>query len=118
MNTGQPDQQKSLMQKLKENAEYQQQQQNRAASASSSGSDSSQSKQEERAKYIETHSCMTTDGADKANALADDCNKVTSGSHSGCNIQENTCDEIRKTTQKGCWGLAASAPDFCLTKYH
>ena len=60
---------------------------------------------------------MTTDGADKANELADDCNKVTSAPHSGCNIQENTCDEIRKATQKGCWGLGASAPDFCLTKY-
>jgi len=38
---------------------------------------------------------MTTDGADKANELADDCNKVTSAPHSGCNIQENTSDTER-----------------------
>src|SRR5664279_160090 len=88
VNTGQPDEKRSLMQKLKENAEYQQQQQNRASNANSANqsSDSSQSKQEERAKYIETHSCMTTDGADEANQLADDCNKVTSVSHAACNI--------------------------------
>lgn len=118
-NPGQADEKKSLMQKLKENAEYQQQKQNQAASGNSDSqnSNSTESKQAERAKYIETHACMTTDGADKANQLADDCNKVTTGSHDGCNIQENTCDEIRKTTQKGCWGMAASAPDFCFTKY-
>ena len=114
--SGQSDQKqkKSLMQKLKENAEYQQQQQDKAAGADSS---SSQPAQEARARNIESNSCMTTMGADKANELADDCKQVTTGSHKGCNIQENTCDEIRSTTQKGCWGLAASAPDFCLTKY-
>jgi len=79
-------------------------------------SDKSQSAQEKRAEFIEKNACMTTDGADKANQLAENCNKVTSGSHTGCNIQENTCDEIRKATQKGCWGLPAEAPDFC-TKY-
>ena len=46
---------------------------------------------------------MTTDGADKANEFADDCNKVTSAPHAACNIQQNTCDEIRNATQKGCW---------------
>lgn len=114
---GSPQQKQSLMQKLAANARYQQEQQNKAADANSANSSGSQSSQEDRAKYIESHSCMTTMGADKANELAEDCNKVTSGSHKGCNIQENTCDEIRSTTQKGCWGLAASAPDFCLSKY-
>jgi hypothetical protein len=57
---------------------------------------------------------MTTDGADKANELAEQCNKVTTGDHKGCSIQEYTCDEIRKTIQKGCWGLAAEGPDFCV----
>jgi len=113
---------KSLFQKLAENAQYQQQKQNETAAGSSGSpppaSDQSQSKQEQRAAFLETHACMTTDGADKANAFADDCNKVTSAPHSGCNIQQNSCDEIRKATQKGCWGMAASAPDFCLTKYH
>ena len=49
---GQPEQKKSVFQKLKENAEYQQQQQNRAAGTSSAGqsTDSSQAKQEDRAK--------------------------------------------------------------------
>jgi len=73
--------------------------------------------QERRAGYIESHSCMTTDGADKANELAADCEKVTSGSHKGCNIQENTCDEIRSATRKGCNGLGAEGPDWCLTRY-
>jgi spore coat protein U-like protein len=115
----QPQQRRSTFQKLMDNAKYQQEQQNKAASASagSSSSDSSQNKAEDRAKYLETHSCMTTMGADKANELADDCVKVTSAPHSSCSIQENTCEEIQKATQKGCWGLAASAPDFCLTKY-
>ena len=115
--TGDANQQvkKGLLQKLKENAEYQQQQQNNAAASGSSNT--AASSQEDRAKYIESHSCMTTAGADSANALADDCNKVTSSPHKGCGIQENTCDEIRSTTQNGCWGLAASAPDFCFTKY-
>ena len=108
---------RNLMQKLADNARYQEQQRANANSTNSD-SDTSQSKQEDRAKYLETHACMTTDGADKANELADDCNKVTSSPHKGCNIQQNTCDEIRKNTQKGCWGLAASAPDFCFTKYH
>lgn len=76
-----------------------------------------QNDQEKRAEFIESHSCMTTDGADKANVLAGDCEKVTSAPHKDCNIQEHTCDEIRKTTQKGCWGMAAGAPDFCLTQY-
>jgi len=115
---GQPDERKSVFQKLTENAQYQQQQRQKSAVASSdSDNQSSPSKQEDRAKYLETHACMTTDGADKANELADDCNKVTSSPHKGCNIQQNTCEEIRKNTQKGCWGLGASAPDFCLTKY-
>lgn len=35
---------------------------------------------------------MTTDDADEANQLADDCNQ-------------------------GGWGMAASAPDFCFTRY-
>jgi len=65
-----------------------------------------------RRTYLESHSCMTTDGADKANALTDDCNQVTSAPHSGCNIQENTCDEIRKATQKGCWGLGGGRSGF------
>jgi len=119
---GQPEQKKGLFQKLKDNAEYQQQQQQNQAAASSATAagkpdNSDQSKQAERAKYLETHACLTTDGPDKANELAADCNKVTDAPHKGCNIQENTCDEIRKATQKGCWGLGASAPDFCLTKY-
>ena len=81
-------------------------------------SDAAQSDTEKRASYIESHSCMTTDGADKANELAADCEKVTSGSHKGCNIQQNTCDEIRDATRKGCNGLAAEGPDWCLTKYN
>lgn len=118
VNSGQPEQKKSVLQKLQENAEYQQQKQNPAAASSDNqASDSSQTQAEQRARYIETHSCMTTQGADKANELADECNKVTSAPHSDCNIQEHTCDEIQKATQKGCWGMAASAPDFCLTKY-
>jgi spore coat protein U-like protein len=68
------------------------------------------------AEYIESHSCMTTMGADKANQLADQCAKATTGSHPGCNIQQNTCDEIRDATRHGCDRLGASAPDFCLTK--
>jgi hypothetical protein len=116
--TGEAEGKKSVFRKLMDNAQYQQDQQNRASSTSSNqSSDTSQSKQKDRAKYLETHACMTTDGPDKANQWADDCNKVTNSPHKGCNIQENTCDEIRKATQKGCWGLGASAPDFCLTKY-
>jgi spore coat protein U-like protein len=113
---GQSQEHRSMMQKLADNAKYQEQQRANGSSTNSSNN-TSQSKQEDRAKYLETHACMTTDGADKANELADDCNKVTSSPHKGCNIQQNTCDEIRKNTQKGCWGLAASAPDFCFTKY-
>ena len=78
----------------------------------------SDSDQEKRASDIESHSCMTTDGADKANALAGDCEKVTSAPHKDCNIQQNSCDEIRKATQKGCWGKGAEGPDWCLTKYN
>ena len=78
----------------------------------------SQSDQEKRAEDIESHSCMTSDGADKANTLAADCEKVTSAPHKGCNIQENTCDEIRSATRKGCNGLGAEGPDWCLTKYN
>ena len=78
----------------------------------------SQRDQERRAEFIESHSCMTTDGADKANGLAADCEKVTDAPHKGCNIQENTCDEIRKATQKGCWGKGAEGPDWCLTRYN
>ena len=103
-------------QKMQENAAYQKQQQEGGAAAPTSSAKTS-NKQEERAKYLETHACLTTDGADKANELAGDCKKVTSESNKACNIQENTCDEIHGATQKGCWGLAASAPDFCLTKY-
>ncbi|MBV9034581.1 MAG: spore coat protein U domain-containing protein [Acidobacteriaceae bacterium] len=73
--------------------------------------------QSNRAAYLESHSCMTTMGADKANELADDCKRVTSSPHSACNIQQNTCDEMRDATRRGCEGLAASAPDFCFTKY-
>lgn len=119
----QPPAKTSLFQKLAQNAQYQQQKQNEAAASSagnsggSSPAGSGQSAQQERAAFLETHACMTTDGADKANELADDCSKVTSGTHSACNIQQNSCDEIRKAIQKGCWGLAASAPDFCFIKY-
>jgi hypothetical protein len=77
-----------------------------------------QDDQERHASYVESHSCMTTDGADKANELTADCEKVTSGSHKDCNIQENTCDEIRNATPKGCNDLAAEGPDWCLTKYN
>lgn len=115
--SGEAESKKSVLQKLMENAQYQQEQQRKQTASSDAESNSSQAAQQDRAKYIETHACMTTDGADKANELADECNKVTSGPHKGCNIQENTCEEIRKTTQKGCWGLGASAPDFCFTKY-
>lgn len=77
-----------------------------------------QGDQKKRASDIESHSCMTTEGADKANSLAADCEKVTSGSNKGCNIQQNTCDEIREATRKGCNGLAAEGPDWCLTRYN
>jgi len=106
-----PQEKKGIWQKLAGNAQYQPAKQKRAVMRTIRVPDSSQAKQEDRARDIESHSCMTTDGADKANQLADDCNKVTNGPHPGCNIQENTCEEIRKTTQQGCWGLAASAPD-------
>ena len=56
---------------------------------------------------------MTTAGADKAEELAEECNKVTSAPHSACKIQEKACDEIKAAIKKGCDGLAASAPDFC-----
>ncbi len=75
------------------------------------------SEQEKRARYLETHSCLTTDGAEKANQLAEKCNKVTNAPHASCNVQENSCDEIRNATKHGCWGLAASAPDFCFAEY-
>ena len=108
----------SFMEKMQENAAYQQQQQAAGGSTPAAApAKSNSNSQEDRAKYIEAHACLTTDGADKANELANDCKKVTSASNKACNIQENTCDEIRSTTQKGCWGLAASAPDFCMTKY-
>lgn len=61
---------------------------------------------------------MTTDGADKANALDVDCEKVTGGSHKGCSIQENTCEEIRDATRKSCNALAAEGADWCLTRYN
>jgi spore coat protein U-like protein len=70
-----------------------------------------------RAEYIESHSCMTTLGADKANQLADDCTRATRSPHTGCNIQQNTCDEIKDATKHGCDGQGASAPDFCFTRY-
>jgi hypothetical protein len=79
---------------------------------------SSDADDEKHAAEIESHSCMTTDGADKANALAADCEKVTSAPHKDCNIQQNTCDQIRKATQKGCWGKGAEGPDWCLTRYN
>ena len=69
-----------------------------------------------RAEYIESHSCMTTMGADKANELSEQCTRATTGSHTGCNIQQNTCDEIRDATKHGCDRLGASAPDFCFTR--
>jgi spore coat protein U-like protein len=75
--------------------------------------DSQQTQQ--RAEYIESHSCMTTMGADKANDLAQKCSRATTGSHAGCSAQQNTCDEIRDATQHGCDRLGASAPDFCFT---
>jgi hypothetical protein len=71
-----------------------------------------------RAAYIESHSCMTTAGAEKANALVEDCTHVTSGAHSVCNAQQHTCDEIHDATKRGCDGLGASAPDFCMTRYN
>ncbi len=108
---GQSQEHRSMMQKLADNAKYQEQQRANGSSANSS-SDTSQSKQEDRAKYLETHACMTTDGADKANELADDCNKVTSSPHKGCNIQQNTCDEIRKNTQKRLLGPGCPRPRF------
>jgi hypothetical protein len=159
VNTAPAQEHKSVMQKLLDNAQYQQQknQQGGAPSNKSSGpkplckmSDSDvhlvdgnwagpncitvnadgkpvhpedvqqsndQADQQRRAEYIESHSCMTTDGADKANQLADDCKKVTSAPRSGCNIQQNTCDEIRDATKHACDGLAASAPDFCMLRY-
>jgi len=73
---------------------------------------------ERRGEYIESHSCMTTMGADKANSLADDCNKATRSPHTGCNVQQNTCDEIKDATKHGCDGQGASAPDFCFTRYN
>jgi spore coat protein U-like protein len=69
-----------------------------------------------RAEYIESHSCLTTMGGDKANELAAQCAKATTGSHTGCNAQQNTCDEIRDATKHGCDRLGASAPDFCFIK--
>ncbi len=78
----------------------------------------SQSDQEKRAADMESHSCMTTYGADKANELAADCQKVADHPDKACNIQQNSCDEIRKATQRGCWGKAAEGPDWCLTKYN
>ncbi len=81
-------------------------------------SQASQNAQESRAADMESHSCMTTEGADKANALAADCQKVADHPDKACNIQENSCDEIRKATQKGCWGKGAEGPDWCLTKYN
>jgi len=79
---------------------------------------SSDGDEEKHASDIESHSCMTTDGADKANELAADCEKVTSAPHKDCNIQQNSCDQIRKATRKGCNGLAAEGPDWCLTRYN
>lgn len=70
-----------------------------------------------RAEYIESHSCMTTMGADKASGLVDDCTRTTAAPHSGCNAQQNTCDEIRDATKHGCDRLGASAPDFCFSRY-
>ncbi len=116
VNSGQPAPHRSLMEKLADNAKYQEEQREKDAASSTAQSGSATSA-EDRAKYLETHACLTTDGADKANQLADECNRVTDAPHKGCNVQENSCEEIRKVTQKGCWGLAASAPDFCLTKY-
>jgi hypothetical protein len=112
--------------KLVANAQYQQAKQNGASdddlaplgARPSGNAQASQSNQEKCADYIESHSCMTTDGADKANALAAECEKVTSGPRNGCNIQQNTCDEIRSATRRGCNGLGAEGPDWCLTKYN
>jgi hypothetical protein len=71
---------------------------------------------ETRAAYIESHSCMTTMGADKANELAGYCAKATDAPHSGCNAQQNTCDEISDATKHGCDRLGSSAPSFCFIK--
>jgi hypothetical protein len=81
----------------------------------SKGSDDDQAK---KAADTESHSCMTTEGADKANELADDCKKVADHPDKACNIQQNSCDDIKKATQKGCWGKGAEGPDWCLTRYH
>ena len=115
-----------VLSKLMANAQYQQAQQNGASdddlaplgTRTAGNGQASHSDQEKRADYIESHSCMTTDGADKANALAADCEKVTRAPHKDCNIQQNTCDEIRKATRNGCYGLAAEGPDWCLTRYN
>jgi hypothetical protein len=69
-----------------------------------------------RAAKMESNSCMTT-GGDQTAQLVEECKKVVKGSQAVCNPQENSCDEIRKATQKACWGLAAEGPDFCMTKY-
>ena len=73
--------------------------------------------QTNRAAYIESHSCMTTLGTDKADALADDCTRATQSPHSACNIQQNTCDEITDATKRGCDSLGIRGPDFCLLRY-
>lgn len=112
--------------KLGANAQYQQARQNGAGNddlaplgaRASGNAQRSQSDQEKRAADMESHSCMTTQGADKANELAADCQKVADHPDKACNIQENSCDEIRKATQRGCWGKGAEGPDWCLTRYN
>lgn len=116
------EQKRSLLQKLRDNAAYQQRKQEQAASdGDSRDSDSKKTKRDDqeanRAAYLESHSCMTTMGAEKAGQLSDDCNRTTSAPHTACNIQQNTCDEIKDATKRGCDGLGAQAPDFCFTRY-
>jgi hypothetical protein len=115
VNTPPPPEKKGLMQKLVENAQYQQQkQQGNVPAASPSGNkplckmsdsdvhlvdgnwsgpnciavdangkpahpedvqqQSDAQNTQRRAEYIESHSCMTTDGAGKANDLVEECN--------------------------------------------
>lgn len=123
-----PPKKKGVWSRLKENAEFQQNKAQQAAgddrdaaqrskSEDKSEQQEAQDRQAKRADFIEANSCMTTAGAEKAEELSEECNKVTSAPHSACKIQEKTCDEIKAAIKKGCDGLAASAPDFCFTKY-
>jgi spore coat protein U-like protein len=115
INSNSPQEHNGLMQTLLANAQYQQRKNQAAVDSKAT---SGQAEGNGRAEYLESHSCMTSAGAQKANELAADCEKVTDAPHKSCAIQENTCDEIRSATQKGCWAKAAEGPDWCLTRYH